>query len=151
MDLPQITTPQARKHCSNTQTLCRQQLFSTGQRRAVEEAPVPCLQPRRAEDSTWTLKPHTRGRRIGFQCPHSPEHCGQALRADARGVSSPQSNGLTILGTFHFVFQNSSGTQRGFYCATLPRTHLGRQHRLPSRCPSAFSARRVVSTQPQVF
>lgn len=40
-----------------------------GQHRAVEEAPVPCLQPRRAEDSTWTLKPHTRGRRIGFQCP----------------------------------------------------------------------------------
>lgn len=80
---------------------------------------------------------------------HSPERCGQALRADARGVSSPQSNGLTIPGAFHLVFQNSSGTQRGFYCATLPRTHLGRQHRLPSRCPSTFSARRVVSMQQQ--
>lgn len=30
---------------------------------------MPGLQPQRAEDNTRSLKPHTRGRWIGFQCP----------------------------------------------------------------------------------
>lgn len=143
-DLPQITAPQARKHCSNTRALCRRQLFSKGQHRAVEEASVPCLQPPSAEDNTRTLKPHTRGRRIAFRRPTPPEweHTEQM----PAGIPSPQSNGLVLPGALHLILQNSSGTQRGFHRATLPRTRSDRQHHLSSRCPSAFSAKLVVST-----